>query len=169
MNKTIREVNRNVWTGIFTESWWIMPKNNLANIAKIFFNESLPFTISVRCSVACWLLCLWNSPGKNIVVGCYSLLQVIFPTQGLNSGLLHCRQILYHLRYQRVGLGSKPLPCHWVVGVLWENHFLFPYLFSNLKNKAKQKRWFYQTMWWDERINWKINDTIWYKWPGFNS
>ena len=24
----------------------------------------------------------------------------IFPTQGLNPGLLHCRQILYHLSHQ---------------------------------------------------------------------
>ena len=41
-----------------------------------------------------------DSPGKNIGVDCYALLQGIFPTQGLNSGLLHCRQILYHLSYQ---------------------------------------------------------------------
>ena len=27
-------------------------------------------------------------------------LQVIFPTQGLNSGLLHCRQMLYPLSHQ---------------------------------------------------------------------
>ena len=33
-------------------------------------------------------------------VGCPSLLQGIFPTQGLNLGLLHCRQILYHLSQQ---------------------------------------------------------------------
>ena len=39
------------------------------------------------------LLCAWNSPGKNTGVGCHSLLQRIFPTQGLNLGLLHCRQI----------------------------------------------------------------------------
>ena len=30
-------------------------------------------------------------------VGSLSLLQGIFPTQGLNPGLLHCRQILYQL------------------------------------------------------------------------
>ena len=42
------------------------------------------------------LLCPWNSPGKNTGVGSHSLLQGIFPTQGLNLGLLHCRQILYH-------------------------------------------------------------------------
>ena len=32
--------------------------------------------------------------------GCHSLLQGIFLTQGLNAGLLHCRQILYHLSHQ---------------------------------------------------------------------
>ena len=39
----------------------------------------------------------WNSPGKNTGVGSHSLLQPIFLTQGLNPGLLHCRQIPYHL------------------------------------------------------------------------
>ena len=33
-------------------------------------------------------------------MGCHFLLQGIFPTQGSNPGLLHCRQILYHLSYQ---------------------------------------------------------------------
>ena len=33
-------------------------------------------------------------------MGCHSLLQGMFPTQGLNLGLLHCRQILYHLNHQ---------------------------------------------------------------------
>ena len=46
------------------------------------------------------LLCLWNSPGKNTGVGCLSLLQGIFPTQGSNLGLPHCRQIPYHLGQQ---------------------------------------------------------------------
>ena len=34
-------------------------------------------------------------------VGCHFLHQGIFLTQGLNPGLLHCRQIFYHLNYQR--------------------------------------------------------------------
>ena len=38
-----------------------------------------------------------DSPGKNTRVGCHALLQGIFPTQGSNPGLLHCRQVLYHL------------------------------------------------------------------------
>ena len=33
-------------------------------------------------------------------VGSHYLLQGIFPTQGSNLGLLHCRQILYHLSHQ---------------------------------------------------------------------
>ena len=45
---------------------------------------------------------LWNSPGKNIGVGIHSLLQEIFPTQGLIPRLSHCRQILYHLSHQGV-------------------------------------------------------------------
>ena len=37
----------------------------------------------------------WNSPGQNTEVGSLSLLQGMFPTQGSNPGLSHCRQILY--------------------------------------------------------------------------
>ena len=35
------------------------------------------------------LLCQWDSPGKNTGVGCHSLLQGIFPTQGSNLHLWH--------------------------------------------------------------------------------
>ena len=42
----------------------------------------------------------WNSPGQNTAVGSLSLPQGIFPTQGLNPGLLHCKQILYQLNHQ---------------------------------------------------------------------
>ena len=44
---------------------------------------------------AALLLYSWNSPGKNTGVGCRSLLQGIFLTQGWNLGLLYCRQMLY--------------------------------------------------------------------------
>ena len=46
------------------------------------------------------LFCPWNSPCKNIRVDCHSLLQGIFPTQGLNPCLPHGRHILYHLSHQ---------------------------------------------------------------------
>ena len=46
----------------------------------------------------CTLLCPWDSPGENTRVGamstmsrCHALLQGIFPTQGSNPGLPHCR------------------------------------------------------------------------------
>ena len=50
----------------------------------------------------------WNSPGHNTGVGSLSLLQGIFPTQGPKLGLLHCRQILYHLSHQ-----GSPQICRW--------------------------------------------------------
>ena len=37
----------------------------------------------------------WNYQGQNTGVGSHSILQGILSTQGLNPGLLHCRQILY--------------------------------------------------------------------------
>ena len=42
----------------------------------------------------------WYSPGQITGVGSRALLQGIFPTQGLNRGLPHCRQILYQLSHQ---------------------------------------------------------------------
>ena len=41
-------------------------------------------------------------PAKNTRVGCHSLLQGIFTTQGSNPCLLHWRRILYHLSDQRI-------------------------------------------------------------------
>ena len=46
----------------------------------------------------------WNFPGKSTGVGCHFLFQEIFPTQGSNPCLSHCRQTLYHLSH----LGSIP-------------------------------------------------------------
>ena len=52
----------------------------------------------------------WNSPGQNTGVGSLSLLQGIFPTQGSNPGLPHCRQILYQLSYK-----GSPILTIWFV------------------------------------------------------
>ena len=52
------------------------------------------------------LLCPWNSPGKNTGLGSHSLLHGLFPTQGSNLGLLHCRRTLYHLSHQGSLAGS---------------------------------------------------------------
>ena len=64
------------------------------------------------------LLCPWNSLGENSGLDCHFLLQGIILTQGLNLGLLHCRQILYHLSHQ----GSSQSVCnpvHRIVADLW--------------------------------------------------
>ena len=51
----------------------------------------------------------YSSPGQNTGVGSLSLLQGIFPTQGLNPGPPHCRQILYQLRHK-----GSPRKLEWV-------------------------------------------------------
>ena len=51
----------------------------------------------------------WNSPGQNTGVGSLSLLRGIFPTQRLNPGLPHCRQILHQLSYK-----GSPRILEWV-------------------------------------------------------
>ena len=43
---------------------------------------------------------LWNSPGQDTGLGSLSLLQGIFPTQGSNRSLPHCRRILYQLSHK---------------------------------------------------------------------
>ena len=63
-------------------------------------------------SVSLWLhgLCSpWNSPGQNMGVGSLSLLQGIFPTQGSNPGLSHCRWILYQVSHT-----GSPRKLEWV-------------------------------------------------------
>ena len=59
------------------------------------------------------LLCPWGSPGKNTGMCSHSLLQGIFPSQGLNPGLLLCRQILYHLSHQGSLFITSTKDCSW--------------------------------------------------------
>ena len=51
----------------------------------------------------------WNSSGQNTGVGSHFLLQGIFPTQGSNPGLPHCRWILYQLSHK-----GSPTILEWV-------------------------------------------------------
>ena len=50
-----------------------------------------------------------DSPGRNTGAGCQALLQGIFPTQGSNPGLLHCRRILYCLSQRGSPRLGKPV------------------------------------------------------------
>ena len=54
----------------------------------------------------------WNPPGQNTEVGSLSLLQGIFPTQGSNPSLPHCRQILYQLNHK-----GSPRILEWVASL----------------------------------------------------
>ena len=67
---------------------------------------SLKWKVKVKVTQLCptlrphGLVSPWKSLGQNTGVGSLSLLQGIFPIQGSNPGLLHCRWILYHLSHQ---------------------------------------------------------------------
>ena len=102
---------------LFTIYCWIMSLFSISDLP--FF--CIPVVTAVKWSEvkvaqSCPTLCdphglysPWNSPGQNTEVGSLSLLQGIFPTQGSNPGLPHCRQILYQLSYQ-----ESPRILEWV-------------------------------------------------------
>ena len=75
---------------------------------------------------------------KNTGVGCHSLLQGIFQTQGLNLGLLHCRKILYW-EYSSESKTKPALRVHTVLAKEWQverRHYLVlycpPFKFSSM-------------------------------------
>ena len=71
--------------------------------------------VKVKVAQSCLTLCnpmdysSWNSPGQNTRVDSISLFQGVFLIQGSNSGLLHCRQILYQLSHK-----GSPRILEWV-------------------------------------------------------
>ena len=88
------------------------------------------------------LFSLWDSPGKNSGVGCHALLQGIFPTQGLNPCLPHCRRILYCLSYQgspwlsllhHKNLSSQPHYSHQHINIYFtcEKNKIFDYTYPS--------------------------------------
>ena len=79
--------------------------------------------------------CLWDFPGKNTGVGCHSLLQGIFPTQGLNPHLLHWQVnslVLSHLgstptkrpKTKKMDYNKWKNWSRWIIGeiVTWFSH-----------------------------------------------
>ena len=65
---------------------------------------------------------------QNTGLGKLSLLQGIFPTQGSNLGLLHCKQVLYYLSHQESACG-KPRFSSWVGRIPWRWEWLRPSVF----------------------------------------
>ena len=86
---------------IFTMSYSLFSIPHWRTCAECLKSESGSSSHSVRSNSLrpLGLYSPWNCPGQNTGVGSLSLLQGIFPTQGLNPGLLHCRWILYQLSY----------------------------------------------------------------------
>ena len=111
-------LNRNCWRDCpFTINWsYTLVEDHLTLYIRVYFWFFILFHRSVLC--VCLVAQLYpslcdpmdcsppgfsvhgDSPGKNTRVGCHVLLKGIFPTQGSNPGLLHCRQILYCLSHQ---------------------------------------------------------------------
>ena len=86
-------------------SAWMTEARHHCSLAPLFSFMKAKVLVAQSCPALCYPMdCSppgssvhGDSPGKNTGVGCYALLQGIFPTQGSNSGLLHCRQVLYRL------------------------------------------------------------------------
>ena len=72
-----------------------------------------------------WTIPSMNSPGQNTGVGSLSLLQGIFPSQGSNPGLPHCRWFLYQPqgKPKNTGVGSLSL-LQWIFPTEESNHGL---------------------------------------------
>ena len=70
----------------------------------------------------------WKSPAQNTGVGSLSLLQRIFPTQGPNPGLPHCRWILYQPSHQGSSIPElwPVLPLHPCLASTWRHSGCLP-------------------------------------------
>ena len=82
----------------------------LVEVAVKIISESESCSAMSNCLLPHGVYSPWNSPGQNTGMGTSrSLLQGIFPTQGSNPGLPHCRWILYQLSHQ-----GNPKILEWV-------------------------------------------------------
>ena len=119
-------------------------------------------------------------PSKNTWVGCHFLLQGIFPTQGLNSCLLHCRWILYNWAtwegplsvHMQFVLGGKTVPrekhpsggswwiCHPAKSTMVVHATVFSQLPISLSLVWLQR----SSDWWVSPVIWNMN----HKWTCTN-
>ena len=91
-------------------------------------------------SVLCMFSCPCNppgtsahgdSPGKNTAVGSHSLLQGIFPTQGSNPDLLHCRRTVYRLSLKLLLLGP-------IYAIIWYMLYLYIFIYIYIAIMQRQ-------------------------------
>ena len=76
---------------------------------KVIVTQSCPALFKLW-TVACQTTLSIELSRQDTRVHCHFLLQGIFPTRGLNPGLLHFRQSLYHLSYQGSPIPKSPIP-----------------------------------------------------------
>ena len=72
--------------------WWLLKKLKIELPCAVLCCAKLLqscLLLATLWTVACRLLCPWDSPDKGTGVGCHALLQGIFPTKGSNSHLLN--------------------------------------------------------------------------------
>ena len=81
--------------------WWLLPSAMCVCLSVCVSCSVVSDSLRPHGLYLARFLCPWDSPGKSTGLGSHSLLQRIFPTLGLNLGLLHCRQILFSLNHQR--------------------------------------------------------------------
>ena len=118
-----RMILKDNFSTIWLQSIWCKKKITVLKVFHYIWKK-------VKVLVALWHPTLWipwtaahqvplsmEFSGKNPRVGCHSLLQGIFPTQGSNPGLLHHRQFLYHLSHQ--ACMRSPLSPVWLCATLW--------------------------------------------------
>ena len=92
----------------------------------------------------------WNSPGQNTGMCSLSLLQGIFPTQGSNPGLPHCRQILYQLSHKGNPRIRKWVAYNFTSGSSWSrNPTRSPSLPTELSGKPRAMEVPYISYSWD--------------------
>ena len=110
------KINKSYRAGLllFSESWFIHLSGKLIRSCLFVESESGSVVSSSLRPHGLYSPFPWNSPWNspspwNTGVGGLSLLQGIFPTQGSNPGLPHCRWILYQLSHK-----GSPRILEWV-------------------------------------------------------
>ena len=97
----------------------------------------------------------WNSPGQNTGVGSRSLLQGIFPIQGLNPGLPYHRKILYQLSHRKAQ--DPHVHVQRLAFLIWIKFYLLKYRYFGKKIRLRCRRpqfdsWVGKIFWRRERL-----------------
>ena len=124
----------------------------------------------------------WNSPGQNSGVGSLSFLLGIFPTKGLNPGLLHCRQILYQLSHKGSLRILEWVACPFSSGSCWPRNrtrvscmtggFSTSWVIREVQSPLKQlfRVWIHENLiekgtlvhcWWECKLVQPLWKTVW--------